>query len=184
MKKQASTCQTNHSQDHTKNEKWYRKLSYALIDDHPEHPRAQVQAALRQAFDIWQDHPESDIFFYEVSAREPSDIQIYWKEFEAGSGLHAEADFPPPNGHHSPEGVGIWFNLHRKWTFEERANEQEPLDFITLAAHEIGHTIGIHHLMMGDALMVPIYQGSYRRLGNYDINYYKYLYYGGEFPSP
>jgi len=39
MKKLLPTCQVNNHHTDAKDQKWYRRLSYALIDDHPEHTR-------------------------------------------------------------------------------------------------------------------------------------------------
>ncbi len=173
---------TDDTQANTEKRKWCRRLMYALKNDHPDLPRTQVQAALRQAFDIWQNHAETDVIFYEVHPAQPADIELFWEEFDQASSLLARAEFPPLNCDYSSGAGRIWFNLRREWTFEERKDEEEPVDFITLAAHEIGHALGMEHCLTCSALMQPIYQGSNRFLAAYDIGFYRYLYYDDERP--
>jgi len=175
-------CQVDGNESNPKKLKWCRRLTYALTNDHPSLPRASVLAGLRAAFDIWQKHPETDIIFTLAAANARADIEVLWELFPPESSLHGEATLPPENCH-SEVGAGrVRLNLRRRWTFEERSGLEEPIDFITLAAHEIGHAIGMGHNPVDRVLMNTLYDGSHRFLADWDLAYYKFIYYEG--PEP
>jgi hypothetical protein len=64
--------------------------------------------------------------------------------------------------------VGIFENIEGDSHFDEdedwadSGSPTDGFDFITVAAHELGHALGIDHSNIEDALMFPFYGGPRR----------------------
>lgn len=82
----------------------------------------------------------------------------------------AHAFFPPPNGSGTIAG-DIHFDDAEAWTLADRpVPSGQPIDLVTVAAHEIGHALGLDHSNVTCALMNPFYTGSHRYLSQDDID--------------
>lgn len=136
------------------------------------------QNAIREAFRIWSDY--SQIIFTEVVGS--ADINIAWavgdhgdgNPFDGPGGVLAHAFFPPPNG--GPFAGNVHFDDDETWTMNERADWQQPIDLVTVAAHEIGHALGLAHSNVNCALMNAFYAGSHRYLAQDDIDGIRSIY--------
>lgn len=73
-----------------------------------------------------------------------------------------------PEGHFSSP-VLTHFDEWETWTGETRPNGTQPIDLTTVAAHELGHAIGLGHSSDSDSIMTAGYTGSHRYLGWDDI---------------
>lgn len=84
----------------------------------------------------------------------------------------AHAFYPcPENG---SWGGDVHFDDFESWTVGIRSSAAQPIDLVTIAAHEIGHAIGIQHSGDPDSLMYQTetaggYTGSHRYLAWDDI---------------
>lgn len=137
------------------------------------------QNAIRQAFQIWADY--ANLNFTEVTAN--ADIVVLWGvgnhgdgfPFDGVNGVLAHAFFPPPDG-----GIfagDIHFDDDEQWTLDERPIPSgQPIDLVTVAAHEIGHALGLGHSNVNCALMNPFYTGSHRYLAQDDIDGIRTIY--------
>lgn len=75
---------------------------------------------------------------------------------------------PPPNPCGNAAG-DIHFDDSETWTLNLRSNGLQPIDLVTVAAHEIGHALGLDHTTVPNSLMLNTYTGSHRFLGIDDI---------------
>jgi predicted Zn-dependent protease len=162
---------------------WGRtNITYRFVNGTSDLSTSDQQNAVRQAFQIWADY--APLTFTEVTSNE--DISIRWATgdhgdggamnvFDGANGVLAHAFFPNPNN-----ATGLAGDLHfdddETWTISERASSLQPMDLVSVAAHEIGHTLGLDHSNVTCALMNPFYFGSHRYLAQDDIDGIRSLY--------
>lgn len=129
--------------------------------------------AIRQAFQFWAD--AGDLAFLEVCNAASADLIIAWETgahgdgaaFDGQNGVLAHAFAPPPLG-----GIfsgDVHFDEDEDWVDQIRGNSSQPIDLVTTAAHEIGHSLGLDHTQVPNSLMNAAYNGSHRFLGSDDI---------------
>ncbi len=137
------------------------------------------RTAIRSAMDIWQN--QTDIKFLEVCDSDNADIIILWgtgdhgdsSPFNGVGGTLAHGFYPPPNGSHAGD---IHFDDAETWTTATRSNSDQPIDLITIAAHELGHSLGLAHSTVSNALMYAYYFSSHRYLDQDDIDGIRSIY--------
>ncbi len=123
---------------------------------------------IRAAFALWAE--ETPLTFNEVSDSTQADILIGWAEGEHGDGdsfdgpgdVLAHASYPNP---YEERQVFLHFDDSERWVNSETLN----VDLLTVAAHEIGHNLGLDHSIDPNALMYPSYSEPHRFLGQDDI---------------
>jgi hypothetical protein len=138
---------------------------------------------VRRAFALWAQ--QTPLNFAEVTDDSAADIVIGWAAGDHGDGdpfdgpgdVLAHASFPNPydNGQ-----VFLHFDDDERWV----DSETRDVDLLTVAAHEIGHTLGLAHSSNPSALMYPSYDGPRRFLGEDDIAGVQSLYGVGSAPDP
>lgn len=135
----------------------------------------EERQAIRDGFAIWE--AQTDLYFLEVCSATTADIVFLWGMFNHGDSgpfdgtgnvLAHTLGGPPPNEFGDQAG-NIHFDDSETWTLDTRPNDQQPIDLITVAAHEIGHTLGLDHTTVSGSLMLNNHMGSHRFLGNDDI---------------
>lgn len=95
--------------------------------------------------------------------------------FDGVNGVLAHAFFPPPDG--GTSAGDIHFDDDEQWTMDERpVPSGQPIDLVTVTAHEIGHALGLGHSNVNCALMNPFYPGSHRYLAQDDIDGIRTIY--------
>lgn len=132
---------------------------------------AGEEQAVRDAFAMWAE--VTPLEFTEVGTAN-ADIIIVWAtgghgdgtSFDGTNGVLAHAFYPPPNGTWAGD---IHFDDAELWTLNIRTNGGQPIDLVTVAAHEIGHALGLRHSPVNGALMGAFYTGSQRFLHTDDI---------------
>jgi Matrixin/Calx-beta domain len=139
--------------------------------------------AIRDAFALWAG--VSSLTFTEVSNAFSADIVILWTvgdhgdssvagPFDGQNGVLAHAFFPPPNN--GSLAGDAHFDDAEIWTLNLNSAAAQPIDLVTVAAHEIGHSLGLGHSSVPGALMFNTYNGSHRFLDQDDINGIQALY--------
>jgi hypothetical protein len=138
---------------------------------------------IRRAFALWSD--QTPLTFTEVTDSSTADIVIGWATGDHGDGdpfdgpgdILAHASFPNP---YDNSQVFLHFDDDERWVDSETRN----VDLLTVAAHEIGHTLGLAHSSDPDALMFASYSGPHRFLSEDDIAGVQSLYGVGSAPDP
>lgn len=144
------------------------ELSYHFVNATSDMATNAQQQAVEAGMDLWA--RVADITFTETLFAES---YISWltgnhgdgSPFDGLGGVLAHAFYPCGGG---PESE-LHFDDAETWTDATRSNSADPRDLVTVAAHEVGHTIGLDHTSDGGALMQPYYNGSHRYLGWDDI---------------
>lgn len=138
---------------------------------------------VRQAFALWAE--QTPLTFTETQNENEANIVIGWATGDHGDGdpfdgpgdVLAHASFPNP---YDDRQVFLHFDDDERWVDSNTNN----VDLLTVAAHEIGHTLGLAHSNDPDSLMYPSYDGPRRFLGNDDIAGIQDLYGVGSDPAP
>jgi hypothetical protein len=138
---------------------------------------------IRRAFGLWSQ--QTPLIFTEVADTSTADIVVGWAVGDHGDGdpfdgpgdVLAHASFP--NAYDNSQ-VFLHFDDDERWVDSDTRN----VDLLTVAAHEIGHTLGLAHSNDPDALMYPSYSGPHRALGQDDIAGIQSIYGVGSAPEP
>jgi hypothetical protein len=138
---------------------------------------------IRRAFALWAE--QTALTFTEASDSSTADIVIGWATGEHGDGdpfdgpgdVLAHASFPNP---YDKSQVFLHFDDDERWV----DSDTRDVDLLTVAAHEIGHTLGLAHSSEPDALMFPSYSGPHRFLADDDIAGVQSLYGVASAPQP
>ncbi|XP_004709061.1 stromelysin-1 [Echinops telfairi] len=156
--------------------KWKKThLTYRIVDYTRDLSRDAVDAAIAKALKVWEE--ASPLTFSRVHAGE-ADIMISFAVREHG-------DFIPFDGpgkvlaHAYPPGQGIYGDAHfdddEQWT-----EDKTGTNLFLVAAHELGHSLGLFHSNNTEALMFPIYNAltdlARFRLSQDDVNGIQSLY--------
>lgn len=156
-----------------RNLKWPNtNLTFRIVNYTPDLNKADVDKAIRKAFNIWSDvTPLTFKKIYEGNA----DIMISFGTKEHG-------DFNPfdgPNGllaHAYPPGRDIGGDTH----FDEDehwSKDSSEYNLFLVATHEFGHALGLSHSNDPGALMFPVYSyGTGYPLAEDDIKGIQALY--------
>ena len=149
--------------------KWSRlDITYYFLNDTEKLDGDSEWELVRQAFDLWAS--QTPLTFTEVTDRNEAGILIGWAAGDHGDGdpfdgpgdVLAHASFPNP---YQERLVILHFDDDERWVNSETRN----VDLLTVAAHEIGHTLGLGHSNDPDALMYAAYSGPRRFLSPDDI---------------
>jgi hypothetical protein len=158
-------------------------ITYAFVNGTDQLEGDLELDLVRRAFSLWAE--QTALAFTEVADESTADIVIGWAQGDHGDGdpfdgpgdVLAHASFPNPYDHGQ---VFLHFDDDERWVDSETRN----VDLLTVAAHEIGHTLGLAHSNDPDALMYPSYERPRRFLGQDDIEGVQSLYGVGSAPDP
>jgi len=143
-------------------------ITYAFENGTDQLPGDTEFDALGRAFALWED--QTPLTFTRTSDPSTADIVIAWAAGDHGDGdpfdgpgdVLAHASSPNP---YDGSQVFLHFDNDERWVDSDTQN----VDLETVAAHEIGHTLGLAHSSDPNALMFPSYSGPHRSLDQDDI---------------
>ncbi len=163
----------------------HRIITYSFQNSTLDITIIAQRQSIRNALDLWED--VTDIVFLEVCNETNADIAFSWGvqnhndpnpicypelglgPFDNQNGVLAHSmGGPGPNDCGNQAG-DIHFDDDETWTNVLRNNDSQPIDLETVAAHEIGHSLGLFHTNVSGSLMEADYTGSHRFLGPDDI---------------
>ena len=156
--------------------KWEKAdITYYFINGTSKLQGDSEREVVRQAFALWSQ--EAPLTFTEVTGQANADMVVGWASGDHGDGdpfdgpgdVLAHASFPNP---YDNSQVFLHFDDDERWVNSDSDN----VDLLTVAAHEIGHTLGLAHSSDPSALMYPSYSGPHRSLGADDIEGVQSLY--------
>ncbi|XP_031199684.1 stromelysin-2 isoform X1 [Mastomys coucha] len=136
--------------------KWRKThITYRIVNYTPDLPRESVDSAIEKALKVWEE--VTPLTFSRISEGE-ADIMISFAVGEHG-------DFYPFDGpgqslaHAYPPGPGFYGDVHfdddEKWTLGPSGT-----NLFLVAAHELGHSLGLFHSDNKESLMYPVYKFS------------------------
>lgn len=158
-------------------------ISYYFVNGTDQLPGDSEKNVIAQAFGLWA--AQTPLTFTETTNQNEADIVIEWAVGDHGDGdpfdgpgdVLAHATFPNP---YDGRQVFLHFDDDERWVDSDTRN----VDLLTVAAHEIGHTLGLAHSSDPGALMYPSYEEPRRFLGDDDIAGIQDLYGVGSNPQP
>ena len=144
------------------------EITYAFVNGTAQLPGDTERDLVRRAFALWAEN--TPLVITEVADDSTADIVIGWAVGDHGDGdpfdgpgdVLAHASFPNPYDN-SP--VFLHFDDEERWV----DSETRDVDLLTVAAHEIGHTLGLAHSSDPEALMYASYSGPHRFLTEDDV---------------
>jgi hypothetical protein len=158
-------------------------IAYYIVNGTGKLEGDSEREIIRQAFALWA--AQTPLTFTEAAAEHEANIVIGFASGDHGDGdpfdgpgdVLAHASFPNP---YDDRQVFLHFDDDERWVNSDSRN----VDLLTVAAHEIGHTLGLAHSSDPGALMFPSYDGPRRFLGEDDIAGIQELYGLASSPAP
>ncbi|XP_055971014.1 interstitial collagenase [Sorex fumeus] len=147
-------------------------LTYRIENYTPDMPRADVDHAIEKAFELWS--KVSPLTFTKVF-QDPADIilSFVWGDHRDNSPFYGpDGDLAHAFGPGPGLGGDVHFDEEETWT-----NNFKNYNLYRVAAHELGHSLGLSHSTDIGALMYPTYIFSGNvQLSQDDINGIQALY--------
>ncbi|XP_043228035.1 stromelysin-3-like [Amphibalanus amphitrite] len=138
--------------------RWRNKaLTYKIVNWPKNRDRELTRKAISDAFQAWAD--VSALTFTEIAASTDSKANIDVR-FEYGD--HGDGDaFDGPGGTLAHAFFPIYggdAHFDKSESFIVTPGGRNGVDLFTVAAHEFGHSLGLAHSEVNDALMAPFYR--------------------------
>ncbi|CAJ0937376.1 unnamed protein product [Ranitomeya imitator] len=144
--------------------KWKKvSLTYKIINTTALLPDKLVREELIKALKVWEN--VSPLKFVEVGINQTADIDMFFVSGQHNDGERNAFDGPgrvlghafmPPFSKTKKDLDGdLHLDNDEKWSI----NEKKGVNLLQAAAHELGHSLGLDHSTISEALMAPTYKG-------------------------
>jgi hypothetical protein len=149
--------------------KWDRAdITYTFLNGTDDIGGNREWQDVSEGFALWAE--QTPLTFTQVDDPSQADIVVSWESGDHGDGdpfdgpgeVLAHASYPNP---YQLRQVILHFDEDERWVDDP----DQDVDLVTVAAHEIGHTLGLDHSRARNSLMYPSYSGSHRFLDADDI---------------
>ncbi|KAH8321767.1 hypothetical protein KR067_000741 [Drosophila pandora] len=140
--------------------KWSKTdLTWSLVNR--TMPEAEkIRRLVGRALAVWENN--SKLTFREVYS-DQADIQILFARLQHGDGYKFDGPgqvlahaFYPGEG----RGGDAHFDADETWNFDGNADDSHGTNFLNVALHELGHSLGLGHSSDQNAVMFPWYQNN------------------------
>lgn len=148
--------------------KWQKEvMTYSIENFSPDFSRDEVREGMRKAFEVWANVIPLD--FKEIDKGGDITVKFAYGEhggcsrFDGPNGILAHASLRQ-NADHD---LFVHFDESETWCYlDPNGLNQNKIDFLAVAIHEIGHTLGMQHQSSG-GIMDATYTAPLDRNGNY-----------------
>lgn len=141
-------------------------LTYCIQSGTADIAGTGENGAIKKALELW-DNAEKKLAFAE-ECKAPK-ITFNWATGDHKDGSPFDGVGKELAHAFSPSDGRVHFDDDETWTLEERPNAEQPIDLMSVAAHEIGHALGLGHSGVAGSIMKEFYTGSQRTLGTDDL---------------
>ncbi|XP_078515686.1 matrix metalloproteinase-18-like [Lissotriton helveticus] len=144
--------------------KWKKPIiTYKILNVTSRLAEEIVKAELKKALLVWQN--VSQIRFEEVAANKTADIDIFFvagvhadgggNAFDGSGRVLGHAFFPPAKTSIKAIDGDLHLDNDENWTTKVK----KGVNLFQVAAHEVGHSLGLDHSSIPQAVMAPTYKG-------------------------
>jgi matrix metalloproteinase-14 (membrane-inserted) len=137
-------------------------------------PKETVRREISKAFQTWSDAVPGLLFTEETHGGPVADLEIQFVSGDHGDGYAFDGRGKTLAHAFFPQKGNMHFDEDETWTSESTSGT----NILQVAIHELGHSLGLDHSEVKDAIMAPFYRGYVPnvKLHSDDIAGIRYLY--------